>query len=145
MGRGSGQGIVMWIVMGWLVLNKVTYPQDKRFSKNILLIAPGLTVRNRREVLIPGSAGNYYQEFQIIPPGLEDKLRQAQTCRVQVRNWHKLDWESEEQISKRRSVYKRGAFSDEAYVWEVLGERHSAENILAINNKATLPCDLRPM
>jgi type III restriction enzyme len=136
MATGSGKTILMSMLIAWQVLNKVTYPQDKRFSKNILLIAPGLTVRNRLEVLVPGSAGNYYQEFQIIPPGLEDKLRQGQTCRVQVRNWHKLDWDSEEQISKRRSVDKRGALSDEAYVREVLGEMHSAENLLVINDEA---------
>ena len=136
MATGSGKTILMSMLIAWQVLNKVTYPQDKRFSKNILVIAPGLTVRNRLEVLVPGSAGNYYQEFQIIPPGLEDKLRQGQTCRVQVRNWHKLDWDSEEQISKRRSVDKRGALSDEAYVREVLGEMHSAENLLVINDEA---------
>ncbi|MBZ5657782.1 MAG: DEAD/DEAH box helicase family protein [Acidobacteriia bacterium] len=136
MATGSGKTILMSMLIAWHVLNKVTYPQEKRFSKNILLIAPGLTVRNRLEVLVPGSAGNYYQEFQIIPPGLEDKLRQGQTCRVQVRNWHKLDWDSEEQISKRRSVDKRGALSDEAYVREVLGEMHSAENLLVINDEA---------
>ena len=82
MATGSGKTILMAMLIAWQVLNKVTYPQDKRFSKNILLIAPGLTVRNRLEVLVPGSAGNYYQEFQIVPPGLEDKLRQGQTCRV---------------------------------------------------------------
>jgi type III restriction enzyme len=136
MATGSGKTILMSMLIAWQVLNKVTYPQDKRFSKNILAIAPGLTVRNRLEVLVPGSAGNYYQEFQIIPPGLEDKLRQGQTCRVQVRNWHKLDWESEEQLSKRRSVDKRGPLSDEAYVREVLGEMHTAENILVINDEA---------
>src|SRR6266851_4402646 len=136
MATGSGKTILMSMLIAWQVLNKVTYPQDKRFSKNILIIAPGLTVKNRLEVLVPGSPGNYYQEFQIIPPGLEDKLRQGQNCRVQVRNWHKLDWESEEQISKRRSVDKRGPLSDEAYVREVLGEMHSAENILVINDEA---------
>src|SRR6266581_7556094 len=136
MATGSGKTILMAMLIAWQVLNKVTYPQDKRFSKNILLIAPGLTVRNRLEVLVPGSAGNYYQEFQIIPPGLEDKLRQGQTCRVQVRNWHKLDWETEEQLGKRRSVDKRGALSDEAYVREVLGEMHSAEKMLVINDEA---------
>ncbi|MGO9865985.1 MAG: BPTD_3080 family restriction endonuclease [Terriglobales bacterium] len=136
MATGSGKTILMSMLIAWQVLSKVTYPQDKRFSKNILVIAPGLTVRNRLEVLVPGSAGNYYQEFQIIPPGLEDKLRQGQTCRVQVRNWHKLDWESEEQLSKRRSVDKRGALSDEAYVREVLGEMHTAENVLVINDEA---------
>src|SRR5438132_6574373 len=132
---GSGKTIVMAMLIAWQVLNKVTYSQDKRFAKNILVIAPGLTVKSRLEVLVPGTAGNYYQEFQIVPPGLEDKLRQGQTCRVQVCNWHKLDWDSEEQISKRRSVDKRGALSDEAYVREVLGEMHSAENLLVINDE----------
>jgi type III restriction enzyme len=136
MATGSGKTILMSMLIAWQVLNKVTYPQDKRFSKNILVIAPGLTVKNRLEVLVPGSAGNYYQEFQIIPPGIEDKVRQGQTCRVQVRNWHKLDWDSEEQISKRRTVDKRGPLSDEAYVREVLGEMHTAENILVINDEA---------
>lgn len=136
MATGSGKTILMAMLIAWQVLNKATYPQDKRYSKNILIIAPGLTVKNRLEVLIPGSKGNYYQEFGIVPPGLETKLRQGQSCRVLVRNWHMLDWESEEQISKRRSVDKRGALSDEAYVREVLGEMHTAENILVINDEA---------
>jgi type III restriction enzyme len=136
MATGSGKTILMAMLIAWQVINKATYPQDKRFSKNILVIAPGLTVKNRLEVLVPGSTGNYFTEFQVIPPGLEDKLRQGQTCRVMVRNWHKLDWESEEQLSKRRSVDKRGALSDEAYVREVLGEMQAAENLLVINDEA---------
>jgi type III restriction enzyme len=136
MATGSGKTILMSMLIAWQVLNKVTYPQDKRFSKNILLIAPGLTVKNRLRVLVPGEPGNYYTEFQIIPPGLEDKLRQGQTCRVLIRNWHKLDWESEEQIKKKRSVDKRGPKSDEAYVRDVLEEMASAQNILVINDEA---------
>ena len=136
MATGSGKTILMAMVIAWQVLNKVTYPQDKRFSKNVLLIAPGLTVKNRLEVLVPGTTGNYYTEFQIIPPGLEDKLRQGQSCRVHKLNWHKLDWESEAQILKKRSVDKRGAKSDEAYVREVLGEMASAQNLLVINDEA---------
>src|SRR5713101_3744834 len=136
MATGSGKTILMSMLIVWQVLNKVTYSQDKRFSKNILLIAPGLTVKNRLQVLVPGTPGNYYTEFQIIPPGLEDKLRQGQTCRVLIRNWHKLDWETEEQIRRKRSVDKRGAKSDEAYVREVLGEMASAQNIVVINDEA---------
>jgi len=136
MATGSGKTILMAMLIAWQVLNKSTYPQDKRFSKNVLLIAPGLTVKNRLQVLIPGTSGNYYTEFQIVPPGLEDKLRQGQTCRVLIRNWHKLDWESEEQIAKKRSVDKRGAKSDEAYVRDVLGEMASAQNLLVINDEA---------
>ncbi|MCL6566744.1 MAG: DEAD/DEAH box helicase family protein [Acidobacteriia bacterium] len=136
MATGAGKTIAMAMLIAWQVLNKVTYPQDKRFSKNILVIAPGLTVKNRLEVLVPGRPGNYYSEFRLVPPGLEDKLRQGQTCRVLVHNWHKLDWETEEQIRKKRSVDKRGPKSDEAYVREVLGEMASAQNIVVINDEA---------
>lgn len=133
MATGSGKTILMSMLIAWQVLNKVTYPQDKRYSKNILLIAPGLTVKKRLEVLFPTNPRNYYSEFQIIPPGLEDKLRQG---RVLLHNWHKLDWESEDQIRKKRSVDKRGAKSDEAYVRDVLGEMASAQNIVVINDEA---------
>ena len=136
MATGSGKTILMAMLIAWQVLNKASYPQDKRFSKNILVIAPGLTVRNRLGVLVPGGIGNYYQEFQIVPPGLEDKLRQGQSCRILVRNWHRLDWDTDEQIAKRRSVDKRGSLSDEAYVREVLGEMQDAEKILVINDEA---------
>ena len=62
-----------------------------------------------------------------------DKLRQG---KVRVRNWHALNWENQEQISKKRSVDKRGAKSDEAYVRDVLEEMSGARNILVINDEA---------
>ena len=119
--------------IAWHILNKVTYPQDARFSKNVLVVAPGLTVKSRLAVLEPAAPGNYYEAFRIVPAALLDKLRQG---RVIVRNWHALNWETEEQIAKKRSVDKRGAKSDEAYVREVLGEMADARNILVINDEA---------
>jgi len=132
MATGSGKTIVMAMLIAWQILNKVTYPQDKRFSKNIFVVAPGLTVKSRLQVLVPGP-NDYYREFSLIPPGLEDALRQG---KVKVVNWHKLDWESEERIAKRKSVDKRGALSDEAYVREVLEDLATAQNIIVINDEA---------
>jgi hypothetical protein len=51
MATGSGKTIVMAMVIAWQVLNKVASPQDARFSKNVLVIAPGLTVKKRLAVL----------------------------------------------------------------------------------------------
>jgi len=121
------------MVIAWHILNKVTNPQDARFSKNVLVIAPGLTVKSRLAVLEPSAKGNYYEAFNIVPSALLDKLRQG---KVQVHNWHALAWDTEEQIKKRRSVDKRGAKSDEAYTREVLGEMAGAHNILVINDEA---------
>ncbi len=133
MATGSGKTIVMAMLIAWQVLNKVTYPQDSRFAKNILIIAPGLTVKNRLGVLMPDSLGNYYEEFGVIPTGLAEKLRQG---RILIHNWHKLNWETEEKVAKKRGVDKRGPKSDEAYVREVLGNMAKARNILVINDEA---------
>ncbi len=133
MATGSGKTIVMSMLIAWQILNKVTYPQDNRFSKYIFVVAPGLTVRSRLQVLIPSSVGNYYDEFSIIPQGLDDKLRQG---KVVIRNRHALEWDTEEQVRKRRSVDKRGALSDEAYVRSVLGELANTTNIIVINDEA---------
>ena len=133
MATGTGKTIVMAMVIAWHILNKVTYPQDTRFAKSVLAVAPGLTVRNRLAVLEPSHAENYYEAFRVVPTDYMDKLRQG---RVIVRNWHALNWETDEQISRKRSVDKRGAKSDEAYVRDVLGEMSSARNLLVINDEA---------
>ncbi len=133
MATGSGKTIVMAMVIAWQVLNKVAAPQDARFAKNVLVVAPGLTVKSRLSVLEPAAADNYYEAFNIVPSGLLDKLRQG---KVLIRNWHALAWDSEEQVKKRRSVDKRGVKSDEAYTREVLGEMASAHNLLVINDEA---------
>ena len=133
MATGSGKTIVMAMVIAWHVLNKVTYGQDTRFAKNVLVIAPGLTVKSRLAVLEPSNPENYYEAFRIVPSSLFDKLRQG---KVLVRNWHALNWETDEKIAKKRSVDKRGAKSDEAYVRDVLGDMASARNLLVINDEA---------
>lgn len=133
MATGSGKTIVMSLLISWQILNKVTYPQNNHFSKNILIIAPGLTVKNRLQVLLPQGHANYYEEFNIVPAGLMEKLRQG---KVLIHNWHTLSWETEEQIKKKKSVDKRGAKSNEAYVREVLGEMAGAHNMVVINDEA---------
>jgi type III restriction enzyme len=133
MATGSGKTIVMAMAIAWHILNKVAYPQDTRFSKNVLVIAPGLTVKSRLSVLNPFSPENYYEQFRIVPGALLEKLRQG---RVLVRNWHVLNWESAEQLEKKRGVDKRGPKSDEAYAREVLGEMANVRNLLVINDEA---------
>jgi type III restriction enzyme len=133
MATGAGKTLVMAMAIAWQILNKVANPQDKRFSKNVFVVAPGLTVKKRLAVLEPSAVGNYYDRFDMVPSGLRDKLRQG---RVLVRNWHALNWETDEQLKKRRSVDKRGAKSDQAYVREVLGEMAAASNLVVINDEA---------
>jgi len=133
MATGSGKTVVMAMLITWQILNKVTYPQDSRFSKNVFVVAPGLTVKNRLQVLLPSTAGNYYEEFNVVPGGLWEKLRQG---KIRVINWHVLHWETEEQLQRKHTVDKRGVKSDEAYIREVLQELSRCSNILVINDEA---------
>ena len=135
MATGTGKTVVMAMLIAWQVINKITYRQDTRFSKDILIVSPGLTVRNRLQVLNPVALEdkNYYLEFDLIPYGMYDKLRSG---RVKIINWHLLEWETEDQVKKKKSVDKRGVKSDEAYTREVLGELKDAKNIIVINDEA---------
>ena len=130
---GGGKTIVMAMLIAWQVTNKVTYPQDRRFSKNVFIVAPNLTVRSRLQVLATGGDDNYFIQFNVVPTGLMDKLHQG---RVMIKNWQALAWDTEESIKKKKTVDKRGAKSDEAYTREVLGDMANAQNILVINDEA---------
>ncbi len=133
MATGTGKTVVMAMLLSWHILNKTTFPRDSRFSRHALVVAPGLTIRSRLKVLDPSDPGNYYQAFRIVPSSFLDKLRQG---RVIIRNWHAMNWESPQQLARKRSVDKRGPKSDEAYVREVLGEMARSGNILVINDEA---------
>ncbi|MBU2638553.1 MAG: DEAD/DEAH box helicase family protein [Nanoarchaeota archaeon] len=141
MATGSGKTILMAMLIAWQIINKATYPKETKFSKNILIIAPGLTVKSRLKVLYQSNPFNYYQEFDIVPSDMFDKLRQGS---IKVINWHTLAWETEEQLNRKRSVDKRGVKSDEAYVREVLGEMANAKTIIVINDEAHHAWRLNP-
>jgi len=129
---GGGKTILMAMVIAWHVLNKVANAQDRRFSKHVLVVAPGLTVKSRLSVLQPTDPDNYYAAFSVVPDALLEKLRLG---KVLIKNWHKLGWDTEEQIAKRRSVDKRGPKSDEAYVRGVLEDMANAQGLLVLNDE----------
>ena len=53
MATGAGKTIVMAMLIAWHTLNKVNSPQDSRFVKRFLIVAPGITIKDRLRVLQP--------------------------------------------------------------------------------------------
>lgn len=149
MATGSGKTIIMAMIVAWNFLNKVTNSTDSRFSKHALVVAPGLTVKSRLQVLQPTHPENYYEEFNIVPHGLMDKLRQG---KVIIHNWHTLAWDTQDKIDAKvqkgqiRTVdrRKRIEISGEAYIKQVLGEMATAKNIIVINDEAHHAWRLNP-
>ncbi len=130
MATGAGKTTVMAMIITWQVLNALTYPKrNKDFSRAIFIVAPGLTVKGRLQVLIP-SAGSYYDAFNLCPSeALRQKLNQAE---ILIENWHTLMPAAE----PKRSVVKKGAESDEAFTRRVLGKLSAFKDIVVINDEA---------
>ncbi len=133
MATGSGKTAVMAMTIAWQILNKVTYPRDARFSKNIFIVTPNLTVRDRLQTLKLSGGGSCYQEYKIVPGEWRDKIRQG---KIIIKNWHQLQWETEEKIQARNGPDKRGAKSDTAYTREVLEDIAKSKNIIVLNDEA---------
>lgn len=131
MATGSGKTTVMAMIVTWQVLNALTYPKrNKDFSRAIFIVAPGLTVKERLQVLHPGHPENYYDAFSLCPnEALRQKLNQVELL---IDNWHNLMPLKEQD----RSVVRKGAESDEAYVRRVLGKLAACKDLVIINDEA---------
>ncbi len=137
MATGAGKTVVMGMLVGWSVLNKVHYSQDRRFSDAILVVTPNLTVKERDEVLLPSHAKNIYEALDLVPRSLMEAMGKG---RYFVTNWHAFlpqdEPEPGEQVKGYRSVVRRGKQSDRAFASSALRELGGKEHILVFNDEA---------
>jgi type III restriction enzyme len=131
MATGTGKTTVMAMIIAWQALNALTYPKrTKDFSRAVFIVAPGLTVKERLQVLLPGNPDNFYDQFNVCPSNADrQKLNQAELL---IENWHSLM----PLKAQDRSVVKKGIESDEAYVRRVLGKLAGFKDIAVINDEA---------
>ena len=127
MATGAGKTIVMAMLIAWQVINKSTYPQDTRFTKRVLIMAPGLTVKSRLKVLFPTDEDNFYDQFKIVPDTFYEKLNGSI---ISLHNWHTLMPEED----AKNSVVQLGKESDQVFAKRILG--HDLKNIIVINDEA---------
>jgi type III restriction enzyme len=130
MATGSGKTVVMAMVIAWQVLNKLANPRDGRFSDAVLVVCPNLTIKERLQVLLPHYSKNFYEAFDLVPPGMMERLAQG---RYQVTNWHLFQPRDD---SRSRSVVQRGVEGDAAFCRRVLKDLGNKSNILVINDEA---------
>lgn len=73
------------MIIAWQALNKVHNRQDTRFSDAFVIIAPGITIRDRLNVLQPGIEGNYYEARDIVPLRYREQIGRAA---IVITNYH---------------------------------------------------------
>jgi len=85
MATGAGKTVVIAMLIAWQTINKVRAPHDNRFAKKFLVVAPGITIRDRLRVLKPTEDGNYFRERDLVPTDFWRDLLQAQ---IAIQNYH---------------------------------------------------------
>ena len=86
MATGSGKTAVMGMLIAWQALNAIrtTRTRNLRHGQRFVVLTPGLTVRERIEVLQPSHPDNIYDEMGLVPRKLRAGLSQA---RVKIVNF----------------------------------------------------------
>ena len=94
MATGSGKTVVMAALIVYHFYNRQEYRGDTRFADNFLVLAPGITIRDRLAVLRvdPRSgteATDYYQVRMLVPQAWRPELRQL-NARITIVNFQQL-------------------------------------------------------
>ena len=82
---GAGKTTVMAMLIAWQTLNAVRRPGSRRFTRGFLVVAPGLTIKDRLRVLQPNDPDAYYADRELVPADMLDDLRKA---RIVITNYH---------------------------------------------------------
>ena len=85
MATGSGKTLVMAMLIAWQTLNKIASQQDVRFSDTFLVVAPGITIKDRLRVLMPNDPQNYYHQHDLVPAEMLIDLGKA---KMVITNFH---------------------------------------------------------
>lgn len=127
MATSTGKTVVMAMLIAWQTCNAASYPNDRRFSNNILVMSPGVTVNKRLSVLEPSDDANYYIKYQIVQDEDFDKIKQVNIIR---KNWQNLMVLQD----KKHDVVKKGIQSDYSFTNNNLG--NVSGKLIIINDEA---------
>lgn len=138
---GAGKTTVMAMLIAWQVINAVRHPNSKKFTRGFLLVAPGLTIKDRLRVLLPNDPDSYYASREIVP---RDMLTDLDKAKIIITNYHAFKLRERIELSKggRRLLQGRtdqvlDTLETEGQMLQrVMPELMGMKNILAINDEA---------
>lgn len=137
---GTGKTTVMAMIIAWQTINAVRHPQSKRFTKGFLVISPGITIRDRLQVLRPNDPNSYYASRELVPTELLGELAKA---KIIITNYHAFMLRERLELSKggRSLLQGRGPDlqtmeTEGQMLQRVMPELMGMKDILVINDEA---------
>lgn len=94
---GAGKTTVMAMLIAWQTVNAVRHPNSRQFSRGFLIVAPGITIRDRLRVLMPNDPESYYKHREIVPA---DMLADIDRAKIVITNYHAFKLRERVDIAK---------------------------------------------
>ncbi|MEX2659584.1 MAG: DEAD/DEAH box helicase family protein [Acidimicrobiales bacterium] len=138
MATGTGKTVVMGMLIAWHTLNKVANPQDRRFSEAFLIVAPGITIRDRLRVLLPADPESYYRQRDLVPA---DRMADLGRARIVITNFHGFQLREKikaPKLTKAIAGQAPGVFTEtpDEMVRRVCRELGTKRGIVVLNDEA---------
>lgn len=142
MATGSGKTAVMAMIIAWQTLNKLANAQDARFTDAFLIVTPGITIRDRLRVLLPGDPENYYQALEIVPSDMRQDIGKA---KIVITNYHAFKRREKLSAGKlTKALLNNGSGAEDSAFTESEGEMvrrvcrglGTKKNIVILNDEA---------
>ena len=137
---GAGKTTVMAMIIAWQTVNAVRRPQSKKFTRGFLIVAPGITIRDRLRVLQPNDPDSYYESRELVP---SDMLPDLGRSKIVITNYHAFKRRERMEISKggRSLLQGRGDAlntleSEGQMLQRVMPDLMGLKNIMAVNDEA---------
>src|SRR5438093_3140913 len=94
---GAGKTTVMAMLIAWQTINAVRRPGSARFTRGFLIVAPGLTIKDRLRVLQPNDPDSYYATRELVPTDLLEEVNRA---KIVITNYHAFMLRERMEVSK---------------------------------------------
>ena len=137
---GAGKTTVMAMLIAWQTVNAVRHPQSKRFTRGFLVVAPGLTIKDRLRVLQPNDPDSYYASRELIPSDMLDDVNRA---KIVITNFHAFKLRERIDLSKggRSLLQGRGEElntleTEGQMLQRVMPDLMGMKNIMVFNDEA---------
>ncbi len=138
---GAGKTTVMAMLIAWQSVNAARRPTSDHFTRGFLIVAPGLTIRDRLRVLQPSDPDNYYVTRELVPLDLMGDVKRA---KIVITNYHSFKLRERMELSAGGRALLQGRGGDDLNTQETEGQMiqrvmpdlMGLKNIVVINDEA---------
>ena len=149
MATGAGKTTVMAMLIAWQTVNAVRSPTSSLFSRGFLIVAPGITIKDRLRVLLPDDPDNYYRFRDIVP---SDMLPEIAKAKIVITNYHAFKRRETMDVTKVGKALFQGrgdapktTETEGQMLQRACGDLMAIKNVVVINDEAHHCYEERPL